>query len=879
MADITIKLNNSLCARGFSSEERIHNNAFERTVGMINKQIEKAEEINGIEQLKGNDMIRTYETISVLGERGAGKTSFLMSLRDVYKENEKVSMLPLIDPTLFEEKGHLFLLIISLIDALVKDVGETQYNKCWKEKYSKYKSDLAQGLPTLDNDGLTYQEPTWHEDEYEMERMMESVSSAFYLERNFHCLVFCALKILGRKTFLLMFDDIDVDFKKGWMVLETLRKFLTSKQMIIVLSGNMKLYSKNVRKQQWHNFGKELLLNENNGMYGGRDEFYRLVNEIEGQYMQKILKSENRVYLYNLKDNIDLNGNKYRVSLQNGGQEENKDIKDAYAEIFKKHGVKDSGAISVFTSFMMTTSMRTQVHFLYNSLLGEDNVMSSISAFTSRIYAQNIDIELATNANQFNIILLRYLIKSKMVEEAYQMLPSFESTDKNSALAGFSIIFAKLISKNAVLPFDYLCRISMTRDNMRHLTYEEGQPNSITNYCTAAGLFQSRDLRSIVGNAMAFAASKALAVRMDGAIPLMGFTLTAKGKGRLLENRIDRVMKDAEKKQKILGYLPFISLLYSNKNERLLQYSVYALLANVGQILKSGDKKEIVIDAIKSACLPVSYQMRDENIINDSSDNMVAEEVDVEFDEETIGQLTDKILEWKRMYPDNMTYGGYLFGRIFTRFYYTLSNIIENNKNKPLGHIFNLFVCSLMNACLIEEMKVNKQDNIAGLNVNNISTKNKILIDNIRYYNGLQNNDGLIPFTKWMIACPILVPFIDTKEADALKDFIRQCMGDISQWVEDLFTEAGSMTNLLNKVACVGVYTKPKFSADDKVIEQNIEIINNTNLNVDLILNGDEALAMEELKKQFSSVISRSLNSLRNKCEIENNRLKRRQNR
>lgn len=879
MADIIIKLNNSLCARGFSSDERIHNNAFVRTVDMINKQIEKAEKINDIDQLKGDDIIRTYETISVFGERGAGKTSFLMSLRDEFKNKEKVSLLPLIDPTLFEEKGHLFLLIISLIDILVKKENDTAENMGLKVEYNKYKADLAQGLPTLDNDGLTYQEPTWHEDEYEMERMMESVSSAFYLEQNFHCFLFYALKILKKKAFLLMFDDIDVDFKKGWMVLETLRKFLTSKQMIIVLSGNMKLYSKNVRKQQWHNFGKELLLNENNGIYGGREEFYRLVNEIEGQYMQKILKSENRVYLYNLKDNIDLNGNKYQVSLQKGEQEENKDIKDAYAEIFKKHGVKDSGALSVFTSFMMTTSMRTQVHFLYNSLLGEDNVMSSISAFTSRIYAQNIDIELATNANQFNIILLRYLIKSKMVEEAYQMLPSFESTDKNSALAGFSIIFAKLVSKNAVLPFDYLCRISMTRDNMRHLTYEEGQPNSITNYCTAAGLFQSRDLRSIVGNAMAFAASKALAVRMDGAISLMGFTLTAKGKGRLLENRIDRVMKDAEKKQKILGYLPFISLLYSNKNERLLQYSVYALLANVGQILKSGDKKEIVIDAIKSACLPVSYQMRDENIINDSSDNMVAEEVDVEFDEETIGQLAEKILEWKRMYPDNMTYGGYLFGRIFTRFYYTLSNIIENNKNKPLGHIFNLFVCSLMNACLIEEMKVNKQDNIAGLNVNNISTKNKILIDNIRYYNGLQNNDGLIPFTKWMMACPILVPFIDTKEADALKDFIRQCMGDISQWVEDLFTEAGSMTNLLNKVACVGVYTKPKFSADDKVIEQNIEIINNANLNVELILNGDEALAMEELKKQFSSVISRSLNSLRNKCEIENNRLKRRQNR
>ena len=878
MTNITIKLNNSLCARGFSSDERIHNNAFGRTVDMINKQITKAEEITDIEQLNGNDIIRSYETISVLGERGAGKTSFLMSLRDVYKGNEKVSLLPLIDPTLFEEKGHLFLLIISLIEALVKKVDETPDNKGWKEEYSKYKSDLAQGLPTLDNDGLTYQEPTWHEDEYEMERMMESVSSAFYLERNFHCFVFCALKILKKKTFLLMFDDIDVDFKKGWMVLETLRKFLTSKQMIIVLSGNMKLYSKNVRKQQWHNFGKELLLNENNGMYGGRDEFYRLVNEIEGQYMQKILKSENRIYLYNLKDNIDLNGNTYQVSLQNGEQEVTKDIKQAYADIFKKHGVKDSSALNVFTSFMMTTSMRTQVHFLYNSIMEEGNVMSSISAFTSRIYAQNIDIELATNANQFNIIFLRYLIKSKMVEEAYQMLPSFESTDKNSALAGFSIIFAKLLSKNAVLPFDYLCRISMTRDNMRHLTYEEGLPNSISNYSTAAGLFQSRDLRSIVGNAMAFASSKALAVRMDGAVSLMGFTLTARGKGRLLENRIDKVMKDAGNKQKILGYLPFISLLYSNKNERLLQYSIYALLANVGQILKSGDEQNIVIEAIKSACLPVSYQMRDENIINDSSDNMIEEEVDVEFDENTIGELADKILIWKRTYPDNITYGGYLFGRIFTRFYYSLSNIIENNKNKPLGHIFNLFVCSLMNACLIEEMKVNKQGDIARLNVNNVSTKNKILIDNIRYYNTLVNNEGIIPFTKWMMACPILAPFIDTKDGDALKVFIQQCMGEIFQWFAELFTEEGSMTNLLDKVACVGVYTKPKFSASDGNIERCIEMINNANLDVELILTGDVALAMEELKKQFSGVIRRSLSSLRRKCIIENNKLKRRQN-
>lgn len=164
MADITIKLNNSLCARGFNSEERIHNVAFNRAIKMIDKQISKAEEIVNVATVNCEDMIRTYETISVLGERGAGKTSFLMSMRDEYKNKEKVLLLPLIDPTLFEEKGHLFLLIISLIDILVKDVASTPENKGWIDEYNKFKSALAQGLPTLDNEGLTYQEPTWHED-------------------------------------------------------------------------------------------------------------------------------------------------------------------------------------------------------------------------------------------------------------------------------------------------------------------------------------------------------------------------------------------------------------------------------------------------------------------------------------------------------------------------------------------------------------------------------------------------------------------------------------------------------------------------------------------------------------------------------------------
>ena len=39
-------------------------------------------------------------------------------------------------------------------------------------EWASVKKDLAKGLPSLDNVGLTYQEPQWQEDEYIMNKGM-----------------------------------------------------------------------------------------------------------------------------------------------------------------------------------------------------------------------------------------------------------------------------------------------------------------------------------------------------------------------------------------------------------------------------------------------------------------------------------------------------------------------------------------------------------------------------------------------------------------------------------------------------------------------------------------------------------------------------------
>lgn len=673
MADITINISNSLHAKSFDAQERIHSNAFERVTNLISNQLDVIGRFNR-DYLQSNseaDFERYYNTISVLGERGVGKTSFLMSLRREYQQVQErdVYLLPLIDPTLFEEKGHLFLLIVTLIDDEVHSLEEGDLDddqKAALDRYEERKQLLAQGLPTLDNEGMTYTEPQWHEDGYMMIRGMESVKAAFNLERNFHKLVNEALKVLKAKSFLLMFDDIDVDFKKGWMVLETLRKFLTTPQLIIILSGNIKLYSKNIRKQQWRNFGKELLMNEMEINSKGIDEYTRLVNEIEGQYMQKVLKSENRVFLYTIYDNILINNDAYKVRYSD--QDDEVSLSNAYKAILEMNGVKGASEINQFTSFLMRTSMRTQVHFLFNMKNRADNdLMSKISVFSSRMYAQNVDIDLIVNSLQYNMFLLHFLINKQLLEEAYQLIPNTDSTDINSSLTGFSFVFTHLLKKDPSIIFDYWCRVCLARNNMHYLSYNSDNKDYVGKYCIGAGLFQSRDLRSLIGNSMVFLSSlRRNANKFEGTIPLMGFGDSAKTSARNLNKRIDRILSNTDDLRRLLGYMPLVTLLYDGRNGRSLYYSVYSLLANIGQIIKAEDIC-MMKQSIRTACLPVNYQVKSDetNVLQDSQD--VITEYDINIDDQIVEKLALFVSKWKNNFINNpLDYGNYLFGRVST---------------------------------------------------------------------------------------------------------------------------------------------------------------------------------------------------------------------
>ena len=114
---VLIDLSDSTYAHSFAEQNRIHQVEFEAAVNLVVNQINRI----GKDKTSEKHVInRVHNTISIFGDRGTGKTSFIRSLFDEIEKRcngkDEVMILGLIDPTLMEEKAHIFLLIISLIN-------------------------------------------------------------------------------------------------------------------------------------------------------------------------------------------------------------------------------------------------------------------------------------------------------------------------------------------------------------------------------------------------------------------------------------------------------------------------------------------------------------------------------------------------------------------------------------------------------------------------------------------------------------------------------------------------------------------------------------------------------------------------------------------
>lgn len=257
---------------------------------------------------------RFHDTIFVDGERGAGKTSFLLTAieklcnhkfddekiknktRDNLK-NIKFCSLSVIDPTLITSKNNLFILVIARIKGVVEEKRKERQTTCDSDdKYRDWNESLkslARGLCMLDQvGGRPLEKDEWADAQYVLFKGLDDATGGLELERAFHKFVYKSLEFIGKDSFVLGFDDVDTDFAKGYEIMEVLRKYITTPQIVVLMAANYSLLYDMAVQKFWDSFKNNNFIESR-----GKKELCCQVEAVVSQYLKKIFNPERRIAL------------------------------------------------------------------------------------------------------------------------------------------------------------------------------------------------------------------------------------------------------------------------------------------------------------------------------------------------------------------------------------------------------------------------------------------------------------------------------------------------------------------------------------------------------------------------------------------------------
>ncbi|MBX8518828.1 hypothetical protein K5D56_07115 [Pseudomonas cichorii] len=295
MSDNKVVINLSVNEAGVleDSEGQLQQDAYLKLRDRIEYQL-NARTTFSYESIKETDITypRVHSAILIEGGRGSGKTTFLLkSLEKLKNDRElQLSVLRLIDPTLIETKENIVVVILSAIGAALEQAkGDT----C---ALDEAREALAEGLGLLDGigSGSAYG-AEWEDAKWVMSQGLRKAKKGRDFEKKLGIYIEHALKLLNKNAFVLTFDDVDTNFAHGYLILETVRKYLTHPGLVVILSGDIELYSRLLRKNIYEAFGDQVLKQDLGLMGLSNQSVGRAISELEEQYLLKIAPPQNRI--------------------------------------------------------------------------------------------------------------------------------------------------------------------------------------------------------------------------------------------------------------------------------------------------------------------------------------------------------------------------------------------------------------------------------------------------------------------------------------------------------------------------------------------------------------------------------------------------------
>ena len=786
---------------------------------------------------------RHHDAILLSGGRGTGKTTFLLSVlhklqKEKWEERSPFCVFEPIDPTLFGYNEHILLTLLSMIAEKVRaarkqdDLGSFHSGDKW-DAWENQLKELAKGLKTVgeqreDIDSTpSSKTDSWDDPEYLLEEGMASVRSSYELERKFHLFVNDSLELLKKEAFLLGLDDVDTRPGIGWHVLETLRRYLTTPQIIIIVSGNIDLFQKLVERQQLKNLGLNF-----SSQTGILEKFTPQVVEMTNQYLLKILRLPMRIELWSFYETLKRIGksdDKYVIKCNRDDIKLSK-ILDVFYEglaCSTSDGMKDLFRKALFSNPARTV-LQVLEHLIEDKNIEDKNKKASqnIRRLRHRRVAESLrmafyDHLLAAGLPQpqeyFEHLreglgleeITRLLLEGKLPGDASLRPDSNELKDNNTLLTLTGEITAA-IAENSTVFFMYFFKICLAlhvfegkNNNYLDTVFSEGflrfvfhcssslynegkhtwkAPGILSLPKASSGKHTSQLVKTVYGTGPDFANplnivwSEELRPFIDAVCPdnnrplkqLRGYIITT----------IESLQDDILSWHKCLLLHTFYDEVSSNGTNRF--FSIWALLGLMTELLAC-ETKEKIFDILFRKARITTLHIENTNVDSTTQDDdeRDAKETPDSEDEQYREQQDDfvqAISLWKKRYTSqsNMFFTPTsLCVRVFSRFLHGMERLNNTSNNEIfLGKYIHRSLVIFFNSLLVEEYIACNKGMTKGLNLTTPLSSDDIFLKNVTHafdtkdINAIsfENTIKKYPLTSLVLSCPLWFFYIKPKD-------------------------------------------------------------------------------------------------------------------
>ncbi|MEI7346090.1 P-loop NTPase fold protein [Dickeya chrysanthemi] len=705
-----------------------------------------------------DEITRKNNTIFINGQRGTGKTTFIRAMLDYYSEEKNsdgVFPLAFIDPTLIETHQNILIDIVvkfkQLYDSKLKYCVDEEKN----QRLNKCLEEMSEGLKLASHHKTNHDK---HDDGWFLSQALKSAKSGQYLEERLHHFINEISEVLNKELFIIAIDDVDTHTQKAYEVLETIRRYLNHPRVVVLISGDLKLYNYIVKNQ------KKIELQSGDKKESDEKESRDLILHLTQQYMLKVFPAHQRIDLQLLiklfesqKRSVffSKNGKKYK-GVEGSDRHTDGQSPDFLFDIISLSLKVKKDQQEYFRDFILSQPIRTVVQFLRMMPVNQNGELNELSKLTETIISSlkriffgeiidnGIDDDLSEKGGEdFNKIacaIFNVCHRHGDLETGFYLRPDNDNNAYNAVKMYLAMLVSRLLEKNTLSnALTFMLTSAMPANLYMHYLAEKekGGSNLPRAYVEYLGLSRGENMTGVAAhcNPIIFHEHGSISKKIHGGVIRVN-------RRRSKYFSIDRFTKITEwNKNNLISSLDWLSRNLAKVNNNYIDVvAAVTILASASSVQEGAEKRDYIsafsLLAVMARLLDKNSNYSVERFISVQTFGYPAfldrrKETEDEEDENTddntqhsenknnfIYILNAKIAEWKK--TGEISCSSLLMGKIWERIQYTLLPTSEDFASKKflypsapdkedilLGHLFSSFVFGVINSFMIEEVNYN----------------------------------------------------------------------------------------------------------------------------------------------------------------------------